>query len=813
MTDVRNSPPDRGVPGLGLALRVESLFELLTERLPECRDGVRFLGGRLVDVQYTPGVGAHVLWKVKAYDPDAGRTGRQFLFVRALRVDEPIPPAPAELISRYRDLRASKGMARAMPLRTPWLVAQDAHLIVHAFPLDPAMPSLLNVADPEAMKVALRHLWQERGARVRRVHVDTLSYTPGMRAALQYEILAEDGRTSVPELRRLVGKIDVRRPPARLFAGHWAVWRQGSGRLCIAPPVGYLAVARLSLQEFLTGTRLSDITGIGELKGRVRKAAYAISRVHALTAPVVKHRSLEKEMSNVERWGAVLSQIRPAQAARLATLSSRLRGELAERIRITATIHADFHLANILTDRNGVTLIDWDQAAHGDPMLDVGRLLASLRVASLRLNGKLDGLDDVGDSFLEAYLARTRENAQRARLFEASSLITAAATPFRLQREGWEEAADLIIDQVERVLDLSLAGPRVAGTPSGFKREIAFSERPSWATDKVYAQALLVLLVHDAYGTDIEVTETTPRIKSVSQNRIHVEWSLKGYKGDERWSRAVEGVGFPETSGRNILHRLHLSHAAATSDPSALQLPRPIGRMAPLSLVVFEPPRGERFVSLLGTKAESASVGKLARALAQFHSLELQLSKERDDRRVFRSLYRRVRALDQSGNEAANAVRELVPALRLAVDRTADRRAPTILPLSLRSLRVTNGGFATSLIHDVVMSNPLLNVASLIAELTLNALEREAPQTAAERFRGSYLDTSGASASADLAIWEAALLLRLACVIALRQTQSLLSQSMIDIARERLEAATPSEGRIMAASFSADHGLINGEDR
>jgi len=812
MTNVRESPPDPAVPGLGFALRADSLFELLTDRLHECRDGVRFLDGRLVDVQYTPGVGAHVLWKIRAYDPDTGRTGRQLVFVRALRVDEPIPAAPVELISKYRDLRASNGMARGMPFRTPWLVAQDARVIVHAFPLDPAMPSLLNIAHPEAMRVALQHLWQARGARVRRVHVDTLSYTPGARAALQYEVLGEDAGSQLPELRRLVGKIDARRPPSRLFAGHWAVWRAGSGRVCIAPPVGYVAVARLSLQEFLTGKRLSEITEIGELKGRVRKAAHAIATVHALEAPVVKHRSVEKEMSNVERWGTVLSQLRPAQATRLDGLSRRLRREVAERMRITATIHADFHLANILTDRNGVTLIDWDQAAHGDPMLDVGRLLASLRVASLRMNGKLDGLAAVGDSFLEAYLAKTDESVPRARLFEAATLLTAAATPFRLQREGWEESADLIIDEVERILDLSLAGPRVAGTPSGFKREIAFSDRPSWATDKVYAQALLVLVVHEAYGTHIEVTETIPRIRSVSQNRIHIQWKLKGFRGEERWSHTVEGVGFPETSGRNSLHRLEHAHAAAAKDPSAVQVPRPLGRIAPLSLLVFEPPRGERFISLLGTNRESASVDALALALARFHSLDLQLTKDRSSARVFASLTRRVRALAQSGHPAADSARELLSALSLLFDGMSERRAPTVLPFSLKSLRVTDAGFATSPVHDVVMANPLLNVASLIAELTCNALEREAPQTAADRFRSSYRDASGVS-GADLAIWEAVLLLRLGCVIALRDPRSPLSQSMIDIARERLEAATPTEARIMTASISADHELVHGEDR
>ncbi|MDP9177180.1 MAG: aminoglycoside phosphotransferase family protein [Gemmatimonadota bacterium] len=812
MRPVPETPADPAVPGLSFALRAESLFELLTQRLDECRDGLRFLDGRLVDVQYTPGVGAKVLWKIKVHDPETGRTGRQLLFVRALRVDEPMPPDPVELIARYRDLRASKGMARRMPFRTAWLAAHDARVVVHAYPLDPVMPNLLTVAHPQEMKVAFQHLWQARGARVRRVHVDTLSYTPGMRAALQYEVLAEDRKSTMPELRRLVGKIDARRPPARLFAGHWAIWRKTAGRVSIAPPVGYVAVARLSLQEFLKGRRLSDITAPGELAGRVRKAARAIANVHALTLPVLKHRSVEKEMSNVARWGGVLSQVRPLQARRIESLSNRLRREVVERMRITGTIHADFHLANVLANAHGVMLIDWDQAAHGDPMLDVGRFLAALRVTSLRMTGTLDGLAAVGDGFLEAYIEQTGESVQRARLLEAVSLMTAAAAPFRMQREGWEEHADLLIDEIERTLDLSLAGPRVAGTPKDFRREIAFSDRPAWAMDRVYAQALLVLLVHEAYSPDIELTETTPSIKSVSRECIHVRWVLKGYKGKERWSRAVEAVGFPHTRGKNVLGRLEATHAAAAERPSALQLPRPLGRMDPLSLVVFEPPRGDRFVTVLGSERESASLDRLGLALAELHSLEIPVvTKERATRRTWRAVARRVRALEKAGHPAAGVARGLLSSLDMVLDQMVDRRAPTIFPLSLGYFRITDAGIATSLVHDIVLADPLIDVGSLLSELTWNALQRGAGQSASERLRTAYLDASGEPAD-DLGVCEALMLLRLGAARALRDRDSDLPQSLVDIARERFEAATLNEARIMAASLSEEHGLVHGKD-
>ena len=787
---------DPRVPGLAIALRPELFLEMLAERLPECRAGLVIREGRPVDVQYTPGVGAQVLWKIKASDPETGRTGRQFVFVRAMAVDEPSPQKPVDLVVRYAELRASGKTRSTMPLTTPWLVVPEARIVVHAFPLDPALPTLLTVASPDAMKVALQRLWHTRHARVRRVHVDTLSYTPGARAAMQYEVLAEDRDNHIPELRRMVGKIDVRRSPARLFAGHWAVWRKSYGKVSIAPPVGYVAVARLSLQEFLSGTRLSDLTGRGELIGRARQAARSIARIHELNLPVLKHRSVEKEMSGVERWTQVLSQIRPAQAGRLSKMSASLRSELADRMRITATVHADFHLANILADRRNVTLIDWDQVAHGDPMLDVGRLLASLRVTALRMEDRLDALSDVEESFLHVYLQSTRDDERRARLFEAVSLITAAATPFRLQREGWEEWADRMIDEVDHMLELSRRGARITGTPHDFQREIPFEQRGEWASDRVYAQAMLVPLVHQSCGEDVELTECIPEIVDSRATLLRVRWSLKGYRGKVRWKQRVEGAAFPDTSGRNTLHRLALAHGETHSIASSLKLPRPLGRIGPLSCVVVEPVDGKRL-----DPGDLAAIDRLASALAVFHSLEIPLSKERETRRMIHAVARRVRALRKMKHAMATEAHDMLDSIQSAFEVIPERRGPTIVPLSLRRIRITDSTVGVAEIHDIVLADSLSNAASLLAELSLAAIDGRSNAAGTARFRESYLAVSHAPEAA-LAAWEALALLRLGCSAGLSGAHNHFTRTLIDNSRDRLDSASAVQLEAVASNDS-----------
>lgn len=747
---------DTSIPGLHVALDATAAVDLLARHLPECRDGMQLLDARVDDVQYTPGSAAHVLLKLRVRLAESGRTGRQLVCIKALRADQPPPPPPRDLLRQYEERRARRGGTRETPLATGWIYIPEAHVIVHAFPLDLRLMTLTRVMDPIAMRDALTQAWRPRESRVRRVRAQVMSYTPEARAALRFEVLAEHRLTATPELRRLVGKLHVTREPARLFAGHWAVWR-GTGGHAVAPPVGYVSQLQLSLQEFVPGRRLSDLAGTGSFIGMARKAAYAIAQVHDLVLPVLATRGVDKEMAVVDRWTGILSSVRPAHAARLEVLSGRLRRELAERMRITGTIHADFHMANILCDGPQVTIIDWDQAAHSDPLIDVGRVLASLRVSALRVHGRVNGFADVEAAFLDAYLRRTNEDERRARLFEAVSLLIAAAGPFRLQREGWEEGAEQMLDEVDRVLALSGAGPRVAGTPADLKRHVPFEKRTGWAMDRSYAQALLVPVLRRTTGPDLEVTECVPKLLSRKPAQLHVRWALKGYRGAERWRDRVDGVGFPEQSGRGLLRRLEIAgEALVHAHPATLQLPRPLGHLEPLSMLVFEPPAGQPLLQLLRGTDGLGALERVGEALARLHDLRIELPKEQETGRLLRSVERRVARRRRVDTAATDLLRVVLPRVRAL----GERRVATPTGLNLARMTITSTGAGAALIDDVLLGEPLLAIGGLVAELQL--LDTTGAHDGGLHLARVYSDASGEPVAAVLAC-ASLLLIKRAC--------------------------------------------------
>ena len=117
------------------------------------------------------------------------------------------------------------------------------------------------------MKARLGRMWKERGVRLRQVAVRPLGYTPGARAALLFETLGECRWTGLPEIRRLVGKLDIQRDAAEIFARSWAVWKATRQRFRLAPPVGFLGEPNLFFQEHVNGIRLSDLAGTGWTAG------------------------------------------------------------------------------------------------------------------------------------------------------------------------------------------------------------------------------------------------------------------------------------------------------------------------------------------------------------------------------------------------------------------------------------------------------------------------------------------------------------------------------------------------------------------
>jgi len=767
---------DAEFPGLGAALDMEGVLGALRAALPECRNGVQLLGGTLVDVRYRPGGPCWILYNLNLRHGD-NRSVRQLLSGRVLRQGEAPKGAPEALVRRY-----AGSADRA--LSTPVLVLPAVPMILYAFPVDAAMPGLFEATDPEAMRGHLGALWSARRVRVHRVRSRLLGYTPHARAAFRYEVLSEARGTGVPELRRLVGKMHAKKEPARLFADAWAVWRAARGRVNLAPPVGYLPSAGLTLQEMVEGERLGGLVEHPEFRKWVRQAACMLAKLHGLAVPLSSRRRAPEEAQTVHRWAGVLRTIRSDLGERVERLGNRIASEVLARAEATAPIHGDFHHTNILVHGEAVTFIDFDEAALGDPMVDVGRFLASLRVPARRAFGDIGALRDAREAFLETYLHRRDDDPRRARLFEAASLLIAGASAFRIQRATWvEEVAELIAD-AERVLR-EACEIRVAG-PGSARRSQPPTAPGRWAADGIFMQATLAPHVRRAFGAELIECRVVER---PDDGATRVRYDLHGSREAEPWRAGLVGVLRRGGGGRAVMERMETIRQALEASAHGVRLPRPVAYLGGLSLLVYEPPGGERLASFVDSPEALTVAERLAEGLRALHTAPVELGcAPRTLDEDLQRLSLRVRTRESNHADIVTAVTSVLAAVERATHQLPVRLAPVLRTVHPKHVVWDGTRVGLERLDDLAVSDPLQDVADFVARCVVLGATEGKPvewEAVAARFREAYLSAAGEDDD-DLTVFEACALLRLGCGRVRRSADTGLSRQLLEIAEAKL---------------------------
>ena len=161
------------------------------------------------------------------------------------------------------------------------------------------------------------------------------------------------------------------------------------------------------------------------------------------SAPVpedVRPRSLERGFHNSQ---SVLSQLfsEPEAKDMLRRVVETL-GPFVEAWQPTALAHNDFYDDQMLytPDTGRLALVDFEETAPGDPLLDVGVMLAHLR-RSVRFGGP-ESCEIYRREFRAAALERFGWDQRELNLREAYSLFGLSANAFHSLHSNWYESLE-----------------------------------------------------------------------------------------------------------------------------------------------------------------------------------------------------------------------------------------------------------------------------------------------------------------------------------------------------------------------------------
>jgi hypothetical protein len=345
-------------------------------------------------------------------------------------------------------------------------------LAVEVFPADRRLSSLAaslstDLRDPLVgqLELAARACLLDPAWHIRRARAEPVSYKPGSRCVIRYELELEK-RSGERALRReltMFGR--VHDDPARARAVHaaaeqlYAAHGQDGSPPIIPRPLGVAEPLGLSLSEAV-GSDLPDQvvrTGLQVLRPRHPRG---VGQIMQLDIPAAELRAVGRALARLHTSGISLPRplgtaareaLRAAERAALianhcpllADSAQRLARELASRLRslrpeVYAPVHGGFKPGQLLFRGERVFIVDLAGLCRADPALDVGYFLAYLRPGGLwyRRPGTRGWFVSAAARFLTAYRQALFDHGiddrtsygirKRARLYEAATLFKLA---------------------------------------------------------------------------------------------------------------------------------------------------------------------------------------------------------------------------------------------------------------------------------------------------------------------------------------------------------------------------------------------------
>lgn len=301
------------------------------------------------------------------------------------------------------------------------------------FPEDPELPGLPVVAS--ALE-AYRLLPQFVPLHPRFLEIAVVKYRPTSRAVLRYTVRWRRAR-SEPVTLSLARVMRPDRVDGLLAARELAAH---SG-FRLPRLLGCWSEGGAVWLEHLPGSPLRDLIA----QGAAPDPGVVLQPLTLLwSAPAAAALPAARNLHRTFRWtAAFLAQVLEEATARqqLQAVVAAL-GPFAEAWRPTALAHNDFHDDQLLLAPSGdVSLVDFEEVGPGDPLLDVGNLLAHLRwVAAF---AKEPGpYVRYRQRFRQAALRRFSWREHELNRREAFALFRLATNPVRKLRRDWPRAAE-----------------------------------------------------------------------------------------------------------------------------------------------------------------------------------------------------------------------------------------------------------------------------------------------------------------------------------------------------------------------------------
>jgi hypothetical protein len=339
---------------------------------------------------------------------------------------------------------------------TPAAMIDALNMVVHVWPVDGELPTLVDATDrrrmidvfreelPKALKLEFV---------VEDCQVELVSYRRRQRCVLRYTVA---GKTAGSEdVRSLIvyGKVTASGDEtlkSRMLdeLRDRILERAALYRFTLPRSFGPRPELQLSLLEALSGEAQIGPALKARLRGQpapdapsleemVATCGYVAAMLHGSGVELGRPRTLDDELTGLQPQIAGARQFVPSFGDRAQSWLERIAAlaEQSEPLKLCLS-HGDFKHEQLLFDGAGSGLVDFDGMCQAEPALDLGKFLAHLRAEAQKIQRRasvsspLD--EELAEQFLRAYVSAgdhvedERRLRLRTTLYEAIALLRLA---------------------------------------------------------------------------------------------------------------------------------------------------------------------------------------------------------------------------------------------------------------------------------------------------------------------------------------------------------------------------------------------------
>lgn len=214
---------------------------------------------------------------------------------------------------------------------------------------------------------------------------------------------------------------------------------------------------RAVLMSEVGGRPLTERLGKGDEQIQ-RTVGVALASLHRSSLRPRARWTPRSELWALAQACADIALAAPALKTRLDVLIEALEERAAAlEFEIDAPIHGNLFGDQILVDDGGLGVVDWDDLALGDPLYDLGRLMAHQLFVGLSREGEMAAVHREIAALRRAYEAAAGTRADTSRLIwqvATALLLRAKISALRTLAPGWSEQLRTAVGEAERLLSI-----------------------------------------------------------------------------------------------------------------------------------------------------------------------------------------------------------------------------------------------------------------------------------------------------------------------------------------------------------------------